>query len=122
MNEIDVTASRRAYILARQLEAMHRAIEASPDDVSGYTAHATSYNEFLGRAMDIFQSDLIFEESSRHLERVPEELSDDVLEHFGRLRANSVVLKAAVFAFFEFYSPQEEKRRIGFESSESPQA
>lgn len=114
MSDIDVTASKRAYILARQLEAMHKTIESAPDDTNGYSAYAMSYNRFLDQAKKLFESDLAFKDSISHLTACPTELTNDVLEHFGRLRADSPVLQASVFAFFDFYSPQEEKRQIGF--------
>jgi len=110
--------SKRAYILARQLEAMHKSIEAAPDDVSGYPAYAASYNRFLDQAKKLFESDSAFKESISHLTACPTEMTNDILEHFGRLRADSAVLLASVFSFFDFYSPQEEKRQIGFNPSQ----
>ena len=114
MSTTDTTASKRAYILARQLEAMHKSIESAPEDVSGYPAHATSYNRFLTQAKELFDSDPAFKAAISHLSDLPTPMSDDILEHFGRFRADIAVLEASVFSFFEFYSPQEEKKQIGF--------
>ncbi len=110
----DTAASKRAYILARQLEAMHKSIESAPEDVSGYAAHAGSYNRFLAQAKELFDTDSAFKASISHLSDLPTHMSDDIVEHFGRLRADIAVLQASVFSFFDFYSPQEEKRQIGF--------
>ena len=117
MSDNDVTASKQAYILARQLEAMHKSIASITDDQSGYPAYATSYNRILGQAKKLFEPDSTFVTSASNLAVFPTELTDDVREHFGRLRADIAVLQASVFTFFEFNSPLEEKRQIGFNNS-----
>ena len=114
MSDNDVTASKQAYILARQLEVMHKSIESITDDKSGYPAYAASYNRILGQAKKLFESDSTFVASVSHLTLLPTELTYDVLEHFGRLRADIALLQASVFTFFEFNSPPEEKKQIGF--------
>ena len=119
MSDIDPTASKRPYILARQLEAMHKSIEASPNNVSGYPAYSASYNRCLDQAKRLFEPDAAFKESISHLTALPTSMTDDILGHFGQLRADSAVLQASAFSFFDFYSPQEEKRQIGFNSSPS---
>ena len=73
---------------------------------------------FLDQARKLFESDSAFMESIKHLTDCPTELTDEVFEHFGRLRADIAVLQASVFSFFDFYSPQEQKRQIGFYPSE----
>jgi hypothetical protein len=82
--------------------------------VSGYPAYSVSYNRFLDQAERLFEPDSTFKESISHLSALPTVITDDIIEHFGRLRADSAVLQASVFSFFDFYSPQEQKRQIGF--------
>lgn len=117
MSVTDTTASKRAYILARQLEAMHKSIEASPNDVSGYPAYSASYNRFLDQAKKLFESDAAFMDSIGHLTTLTTAMTDEIIGDFGRLRADCAVLQASVFSFFDFYSPHEEKRQIGFNSN-----
>jgi hypothetical protein len=92
---------------------MHKTIEASPQEVSGYSALAASCNRILDQTKKLFEDDEAFKDATQHLSARPPHMSDDILEHFGHLRADIVVLKASVISFFEFYSPQEEKRQIG---------
>jgi len=91
---------------------MFNSIETLPNDVSGYQAYSASYNHFLNQAKKLFESDDVFKDSISHLTNLPTEMTDDVLENFGRLRADCVVLKSSVISFFNYYSPQEEKRQI----------
>ncbi|HCX29665.1 MAG TPA: hypothetical protein DHU55_07825 [Blastocatellia bacterium] len=114
MSNIDAAASQQAFILANQMEAIRKSIDSAPDDVSGYSSLSTSYNRFLDRAKKLFESDPAFKDSISHLITLPTDMSDDIIEHFGRLRADSAVLQASVFSFFDFYSPQEKKNQIGF--------
>ena len=118
MSDTDTTASKQAYILARQLEAMNKSIESISDDQSGYPAYAASYNRILNHAKKLFEPDSAFVDSVSHLTPLPTELTYDVIEHFGRLRADIAVLQASVFTFFESNSPPEEKRQMGFKQTQ----
>ena len=114
MNSTDTTAWKQAYILVRQLDAIHKSIESSSGDMTGYPAHAKSYNRFLTQANELFESDPAFKASISHLSGLPTNMSDDLIEQFGRLQADIAVLQASVSSFFDVYSPQEAKKQIGF--------
>jgi hypothetical protein len=119
MPEKEQPSTKGAYILAQQLSAMRKSMEAVKDEVSGYPAYAKSFNQFLRQSKQLLDVDEDLKESVRHLEEFPTEFTDDVIEHFGCLRANCAILEASVLAFFSIYSPPEEKRQIGFRQNEA---
>ena len=112
INRISVT--KEAYILSRQFEAMEKAMVAAGENVDGYRAFATSYNAMLSRAQKIFKLDETFLDSISQLKAWPTEPDEGIVERFACIKAEVAILKAAVFSFFEFYSPKEEKEKIGF--------
>jgi len=107
--------TRDAYILARQLEALEKALADAGENFAGYPAAAASYNLMLDRARAIFSGDDAFGRSISGLSNCDPALRPEtILTDFGNLKVRVAVLKAAVSSFFDVYSPKKEKAQIGF--------
>ena len=107
--------TRDSYILARQLEALEKALADAGESFAGYPAAGASYNLMLDRAQAIFSGEGAFGRSISGLFHCDPALrSGAILSGLGNLKVQVAVLKAAVSSFFDVYSPKEEKAQIGF--------
>jgi hypothetical protein len=113
-----ISQTKEAFILSRQLEALEKAM-SEEGAVAGCLSFFVSYNKMLFRARTALKSDKNFTNAiellPNHTARGAETLTD-----FYALKSHVAILRATVFAFFEFYSPKEEKAQIGFSSQHAP--
>jgi len=108
---IDPESAKEAYVLMSQLDCLEKVLLR--ENVSGYKAAAENYNRILQRAKTLLSVDYTFLRSIEHLQEQPPNASG-YIRNYNEIKLSLPILKAALYAFCNFYLPKKEKDRIGF--------
>ncbi len=116
-----INIAKEAYILSKQLSALENTLK-DRKNIQGYGSYKENYNQILERANQLLKYDAIISKSIKHLKPYdyPEELSYETV--FLEMRGDVVILKEALYTFFEFHFPKKEKEKIGFRSKEGDES
>jgi len=112
LDDIKPEAAKEAYVLMNQLDSLEKVLV--PENVSGYRAAAENYNRILQRAKTLLSADNTFLRSIEHLKEQSPSLAGGYITNYNEIKISVPVLKAALYAFCNFYLPKREKDRIGF--------
>jgi len=112
-----INIAKEAYILSKQLGALEEGLKERKN-VSGYRSYAENYNKILARAKQLLQNDEIIFKSIQHLKPYDSSKNSGYAKEFIEMAGDVLILKEALYTFFEFHFPKKEKEKIGFRFQE----
>jgi hypothetical protein len=112
---VQANIAKEAFVLSKQLEALHSAMIDAGEKWGGYRAFAETYNVHLARAKQILSLDSTIAKTIEHLLPYDPMKATGFGRDFEQIKADLPLLKAALTSFSIFHLPARE-RRIGFVS------
>lgn len=109
-----VEVAKEAHVLAQQLRALHAEMTAAGRNWGSYRACASTYSAHLGRAREILAHDSTIARTIAHLRPYDPFKDKGYGQNFEQIKADLLVLSAALESFFNFHFPAAERQRIGF--------